>query len=169
MAWSSEISDVAIRMFTVFAPNVALVPSTASIGLSNVAYMNMRVAPLERPLRMSDQPVTTPASLSIVYANGSSLPTLRKPQGPGVAGEREAEQRRVVGRRDLRLELALEGDAVVVRLGHLVGVAERERRSAPGAEGTTWKVCRSPIHGLGSWLAANASISGRLSALLSRW
>ncbi len=36
------------------------------------------------------------------------------------------------------------------------------------ADGITWKVCRSPIHGLGSWLALNAWIVGRLSALLPR-
>src|SRR6266540_952179 len=33
----------------------------------------------------------------------------------------------------------------------------------------SWNVCRSPIHGLGSWLAANACTVGRLSALFARW
>src|SRR3954468_11989849 len=32
----------------------------------------------------------------------------------------------------------------------------------------TWNVCRSPLQGLGSWLAANASSRGLLSALLRR-
>ena len=49
----------------------------------------------------------------------------------------------------------------------------RAARSASGvpaaADGITWNVCRSPIHGLGSWLAANACSVGRLSALLPRW
>ena len=46
-------------------------------------------------------------------------------------------------------------------------------RSASGvpvaALGITWKVWRSPIHGLGSWLSENACSVGRLSALLARW
>src|SRR5688500_10176300 len=33
----------------------------------------------------------------------------------------------------------------------------------------TWNVWRSPIHGLGSWLAANAWITGRFAVLLRRW
>ena len=36
-------------------------------------------------------------------------------------------------------------------------------------DGISWNVSRSPIHGLGSWLAENASIRVRLSASLSRW
>src|SRR5690606_30899213 len=49
--------------------------------------------------------------------------------------------------------------------------SSRASRSVVGgaADGMTWNVCRSPIHGLGSWLTVNASISGRLSALLPCW
>ena len=74
------------------------------------------------------------------------------------------------------LHAVLERDAVVVRPGDLVrraGTAARaSSRSASGApvaaDGITWKVWRSPIHGLGSWLSRRTpACVGRLSALLS--
>src|SRR4051794_30909672 len=37
------------------------------------------------------------------------------------------------------------------------------------AEGITSNVWRSPIHGLGSWLASNAWMTGRFDALLACW
>ena len=36
-------------------------------------------------------------------------------------------------------------------------------------DGMSWKVSRSAIHGLGSWLAEKASMRVRLFASLSRW
>jgi hypothetical protein len=49
----------------------------------------------------------------------------------------------------------------------------RAARSASGVplavEGMTWKVWRSPIHGLGSWLSPKACSVGRLSALFACW
>src|SRR5690606_2231663 len=54
-----------------------------------------------------------------------------------------------------------------------LNASARLSRSASGlplaGEGITWNVCRSPIHGLGSWLAVNAWISGLFCALLSVW
>lgn len=51
------------------------------------------------------------------------------------------------------------------------GSARSERDASgvpPAADGISWKVCRSPIQGLGSWLADSASRVGRLSPLLPR-
>jgi hypothetical protein len=44
--------------------------------------------------------------------------------------------------------------------------ASRFAVGVSAVDGITWKVCRSPIHGLGSWLIENAWISGLFWSLL---
>ena len=104
--------------------------------------------------------MTTPVGLVDASAPplSSTLSKTRLASSPGKVNRSIAAWS--VGR-DLGLEAVLERDAVVVRPRDLVrrgGTASaRALRSASGvpvaADGMTWKVWRSPIHGLGSWLA----------------
>ena len=65
-----------------------------------------------------------------------------------VTGIGEPHHRRVVGRRDLRLEAVLEGDAVVVRLRRLVLVPEGQRAGGPGGVGRAGRRRRHDLEGL---------------------
>ena len=141
MAWSRLMSDVASRTVTVFeAPGVDLgvagdVRAAATGEVAAGGDRRVEGAVDEHPggAVLTRPHVGVPAERAARGVDGQCavvVDVVEDDVGVGV-GVGEPHRRGVVGRRDLGLEPVVERHAVVVRLSHLVLVAERQRSRAP--------------------------------------